>query len=104
MAAYTLTFSLHLLSFWNGAYNDFQNQGLIFKNPKFENWHKNLSSPIFKTVLSPKLWVCHFCPKHLHMTGKCIQFAAAKAVLVSRQTNLMIFQSYYFPSKPEKHK
>ena len=37
--------SLHLLSFWNGVYNDFQNQGLIFKNCKFSNWDKNLSSP-----------------------------------------------------------
>ena len=30
---------------WNGVYNDFEIQELIFKNSKFSNGHKNLSSP-----------------------------------------------------------
>ena len=114
--------SLQLLSFWIGVYNDFQNQGLIFKNCKSSNWHKNNSNffieflvwciqqshvnlnlvkkRFFKTVLSPKLWFCHFYPKNLRMTGKSLQFAA-KAVLMNRQKNLMIFN---FPFKPEKKK
>ena len=37
------------------------------------------------------------------MTGKSIQFAA-KAVLMNRQKDLMIFSFYYFPFKPEKKK
>ena len=43
--------SLHLLSFSNDVYNDFQNQGLIFKNCKFSDWHKNLSYPKIQTFL-----------------------------------------------------
>ena len=106
---------------WNGLYDDFKNQGLIFKNCKFSNWHKNRSSPKIQTffywildlmhqpitcklksnendfsiVLSPKLWFCHFCPKNLSMTGKSIQFAA-KAVLMTRQKNLLIFKFIFF--------
>ena len=45
--------SLQLLSFWNGVNDDFQKQRakLIFKNCKFSNWHKNLSSPKIQTCL-----------------------------------------------------
>ena len=38
-----------------------------------------------------------FYPKHLPITGKSIQFAA-KAVLMTRQKNLMIFNVINFPS------
>ena len=41
-------YSLHLQSFWNGVYNDFENQGLIFKNCKFSNRYKNLSCQKFE--------------------------------------------------------
>ena len=105
------------------CFNDFQNQGLFFKNcnlqtamkrslpKKFELFYwilglmhptitsklKSSETRFFKTVLSPKLWFCHFCPKNLRITGKSIQFAA-KAGLMNRQKNLMIFNFTIFPS------
>ena len=112
--------SLHLMSFWNSVYIGFQNRGLIFKNSKFSNWHKNLSSPKYsnffdwilgfmhpmvtcKLKSSDKLWFCHFCPKQLCITGKSIQFTV-KAVLMNRQKNLMIFNLTIFPSNMKKKK
>ena len=121
-------FSLHLLSFWNGVYNDFKNRVLIFKNSKFSNWHKKISLPqnsnfselilslmhptltckpkysekiFFKTVLSQKLWFCYFYPKYFRMDGKSIQ-VAAKAILVNMQKNLMIFDFTIFPLNLKK--
>ena len=57
----------------------------------------------FNTVLSPKLWFCHFCPKNLRMTAKSNPFAAT-AVFMNRQKNLMIFDFTIFPSNLKKKK
>ena len=40
VAIYALTFHCNY-----GVYDDFQNRGLIFRNCKLSNWHKNLSAP-----------------------------------------------------------
>ena len=47
--------------------------------------------------LSSNLWYCHFCPKHLCMTSKSLQLAA-KAVLMNRKKNIMVFNFTIFPS------
>ena len=44
-----------------------------------------------------------FCPRNLRMTGRSIQFAA-KAVLMNRQKNLIIFNFTIFPSNLKKQK
>ena len=81
---------LHLLSFWNGVYNEFSKSGVNFKklqffilaykslfpqNSNFFDWILGLRYPMitcelkssdkrcFKTVVSPTLWLYHFCPK-----------------------------------------
>ena len=53
---------------------------------------KSSEQRFFKTVLTPKLWFCHFCPKNLRMTGRSIQFDA-KAVLMNTQTILILLFS-----------
>ena len=79
-------FKLFFLNSWFDASNDHMYTKSFF---------------FFKTSLSPKLWFYRFCPKNVRMTGKSIQFAA-KAVLMNRQNNLVIFSFTFFLSNLKK--
>ena len=50
---------LSFFSFWNGVYDDFQNQWLNFKNKiNFLKWQKNLSTNKNQTTYFNKLVKC----------------------------------------------
>ena len=58
---------------------------------------KSNEKKIFQDSCIPKIMILPFLSKNLRMTGKSIQFAS-KAVFITRQKNLTIFNFIIFPS------
>ena len=122
-----LWLSLQLLLFWNGVYDDFQNQGLIFKNCKFSNCIKislpqkvklsfteflvsyikqshvnwNLAKKILRDSFIPKIVILPFLSQKFTLDWQ-VNSICCNSSPYDQAKEFNDFQFYYFPFKPEK--